>query len=277
MSNHISLNSFQYELDVILDNDLEKLTEINSDMEVSSVKEFLEMHYAVHNEVRLGSFYNEALKTSALQDDIAYVLFEKKEDEADLKVFVGSDAEIIGRFHKGDEPAKEFTMGHEPDSDLFKTAVGVAKMWGKDLVANEHTFGVADARIESRKELGVNTFAEWLKPELEQYAVHFPSIKVDDVIKVLDDTDFYFHESMRNLITEGRFNKDILSTPEALMAEIHNVGKCLHELSHVASFEPVETAFNVDVEALSDYYADDLEDELKAAYPEPKKKPNLKP
>lgn len=277
MSNQLNLNSFQYELDVILDNDLKKLSEIGGDVQVSSVKEFLETHYAVHNEVRLGSFFNEALKTNALKDDVAYVLLDRKETNADVKVFVGSDAEVIGRLHKSDEPAQEFTMGREPDSDLFKTAVGIAKMFGKDLTNNEHTYDAVDARIASKKELDVITFAEWLKPDLEQYAGHFPNIKVDDVIKVLDDTDFYFHESMRNLITEGRFNKDVLTTPEALMAEIHSVGKSLHELSHTAAFEPVELAFNVDVEALSDYYADDLEDELQAAFPEPKKKQNLKP
>lgn len=277
MNNTITLKSFQDELDYILDNNLEELSYINGGEGVNSVKSFLEANYGAHNEVRLGSFFNDAIDTNVFADDKSYLMLHRKDSDAVARVFIGSDGEILGRFYETGEPSKEFTMGHEPNSELYKVAVGISQELGKNLANNEHIFDVNDVRIANKKELGVNTFTEWLKPELEQYAVHFPSIKVDDVIKVLDDTDFYFHESMKNLITENRFNKDVLNTPEALMAEIHNVGKCLHELSHVASFEPVETAFNVDVEALSDYYADDLEDELKEAFPEPKKNPNLKP
>lgn len=273
----MNVDEFKNEINAILDNDLELLADINGGDEVPSVKAFLEIHYGAHNEVRLGSFFNEAIETNAFTDDKAYIMFHRKDDDAVARVFIGSDAEIIGRFYETGELSKEFTMGHEPDSQLYKVAVGVAKDLGKDLSNNEHIFDVNDIRIANKKELGVNTFSEWLKPELEQYAALFPNIQVDDVMKVLDDTDFYFHESMRDLITEGRFNKDVLKSPEALLSEIHNVGKSLHEISHGKDFEKVESAFNVDVEALSDYDKDDLEEELDSAFPEPKKKPNVKP
>ncbi|WP_350613204.1 hypothetical protein [Pseudomonas sp. HY7a-MNA-CIBAN-0227] len=276
MSNEIDLNTFQDELNALLDRNMEALTERNDGVAVQSVKAFMESHYEAHKQVRLGSFFNEAIDTQAFTDDKSYIMFHRKDNDAVARVFVAGDGEIIGRFYETGKPSKEFTMGHEPDSDLYKVAVGVSQALGKDIAKNEHLYDVNDFAIATKEELGVNTFAEWLKPELEKYAVHFPSIKVDDVIKVLNDTDFYFHESMRILIAEGRFEKDNFQSQASLLDEIHKVGMSLNEISYSEKFERVEVAFNVDVEALSDYDRDDFEAELKAAFETPKKKPTLK-
>lgn len=147
----MNVDEFKNEINAILDNDLELLADIVGVDEVPSIKAFLDVHYGAHNEVRLGSFFNEAIETDAFTENKAYIMFHRKDDEAVSRVFIGSDAEIIGRFYEAGEPAKEFTMGHEPDSQLYKVAVGVAKELGKDLSNNEHIYDANDIRIAKER------------------------------------------------------------------------------------------------------------------------------
>ena len=275
MSNQINLDTFKHELNAILDHDFSALTTINDNQAVTDVKSFLESHYAAHNEVRLGSIFNKALDTNAFTDDKPYLMLHKIGNDAEARVYIGSDAEIIGRFAKSGEPTKEFTMGHEPDSQLYKVAVGISKQLGTDLSAGEYIHTVDDDRIAFKREIVEDTFNEWLQTRLEAYADKFPNIAVADVMEVLDETGFWFEESMQDLIAQERFNKAGVKTPEALIAEIDNVGKAINEVVRVDGFEKVAVAFKVDVPELVNYQADELqgiyEDELKAAFPKPRK------
>lgn len=281
MSNQLDLQSFQDEINAILDHDLKALAKFSGGVEAPSVKAFLEEHYAAHNEVRSGLIFNEALKTNAFTDDKAYLMLHKITNDAEARVYIGSDAEIIGRFKQAGEPMKEFTMGHEPDSQLYKVAVGISKQLGTDLAANDYVHTIEDDRVAYRKEIVEDTFNEWLQTRLENHADKFPSISVKDVIEVLDDTGFWFEEGMKDLIEQERFNKDIAKTPDALVEEIDRVGQAINEVVRVDGFEKVAVAFKLDVPELVNYDAGELkgiyEDELKAAFPEQKKKPSLKP
>ncbi|MDY4309903.1 hypothetical protein SOX05_08490 [Pseudomonas putida] len=281
MSNQLDLQSFQDEINAILDHDLKALAKFSDGVEAPSVKAFLEEHYAAHNEVRSGLFFNEALKTNAFTDDKAYLMLHKITNDAEARVYIGSDAEIIGRFKQAGEPMKEFTMGHEPDSQLYKVAVGISKQLGTDLAANDYVHTIEDDRIAYKKEIPESSFSEWLQNRLEDHADKFPSIAVKDVIEVLDVTDFWFEEGMQDLIKQERFNKDIANTPDALIGDIDRVGQAINEVVHVDGFEKVAVAFKLYVPDLVNYNANEFkciyEDELKAAYPEQKKKPSLKP
>lgn len=282
MSNQINLETFQHELDAILDHDLLALKRINDGQEVEDVKSFLESRYSAHNQVRLGSFINDAIGTESFTDDKPYLMLHRIDHNGtQARVYIGSDAEIIGRFKLAGEPTKEFTMGHEPDSQLYKVAVGISQQLGTDLSAGEYIHSIQDDRIAFKKEIPESTFNEWLQTRLETHADKFPNIAVADVMEVLDETGFWFEESMQDLIAQERFNKAGVGTPEALVAEIDNVGKAINEVVRVDGFDKVATAFKLDVPPLVNYKADELqsvyEDELQAAFPEQKKKPSLKP
>lgn len=276
MSNQINLDTFKHEINAILDHDFSALTTINDNQAVTDVKSFLESHYAAHNEVRLGSIFNKFLDTNAFADDKPYLMLHRIDHNGtEARVYISSEAEIIGRFKLSGEPTQEFTMGHEPDSQLYKVAVGISKQLGTDLSAGEYIHTIDDDRIAFKKEIVEDTFNEWLQTRLEAHADKFPNIAVGDVMEVLDETGFWFEESMQDLIAQERFNKAGVKTPEALIAEIDNVGKAINEVVRVDGFEKVAVAFQVDVPELVNYQADELkgiyEDELKAAFPKLRK------
>lgn len=225
---------------------------------------------------RRGAIFNEALKCDDFQPETAYLMLSGRVVSDLDRVFVGSDGHIIGRAYDGRD-SEQFTLGHHPDSDLYKIAVKVANGLGQDLKANDHLYDQNDYRHSVQQELGVTKFEDWVKVKLADYTNTFPNIELDDLVEVLDSSDMYFQEAIRDLIVEDKYAVGL--EKEDFIEEIKNAAKALYEISKHEDFEKMEAAFNVDVGAMLYLDLDDLEEELDEAFPvqEVKSKNKLKP
>lgn len=268
-------NHYSDELRAFFSDDLNSINEHLNERK-SSIYDALHEAYALGSEQpRLGSYLNDKYDTGIFADHVSYITLYRALGGPDVRHFVGSGGEVLGRYSYGDTNRIE-NFGYAADSQLFEFANNESLGLGYDLSKNEFLWDEDDDEIAFKERFDVESFKDWIANQLDSFKDDFPSVDVSTLASLLEDNDYDLEETCRAVIEGDEFHAFIRSDsagPETgfemkvdqhvLERDFDKLRMTLTKISMNSDFEDISSHFNIDESKLTgldiEMLADDFE------------------
>jgi hypothetical protein len=267
--------SYREELKFILDCNIDGLVEKHDlkgeEGEDPDLNDFINNEFLAINDPVSGFSLDKKYGVDVFHDDVSYVVMERALGGPDVRYVVGSSGEAFIMYDYGSNQYVDRLGGDFDYSPLHEIANGKGSAFTDNLFEQDET----EQSLRKIEELGVDSIEEWILQEADAYDTEVLSFQ--EFVSCLKECDFVAQDAVKLALKDGWFNVTDTDgksfTKENFINDIESHIETLEALVEHDQFYDLDTAFGgVNENKLTNFDADDLEDELNEMFPEQKVK-----